>query len=335
MLEVLGGKIDVVYLWVDGADPVWRAKRQLAHERWQGARRGDLAVYGNVEGRYRDNGELRFNLRALKRFFPDHGHVYIVTDGQKPEWLKPSAGLTIVDHSTLLPKGAPVYDSANIESWLHHIPGLSERFIYLNDDVFFGAPVDVDWWFGERLRVFIEAELIAEQDGFQANAMSQANASVLSKDWLAATYADYAHVPHIYSHSPRPMRKSLMLELESLAPELFKNTRSTTFRSWRVPALIPDLVPRWMVHMGHAEEEVLDPLYISTGDADAAEKFAKLEAEFGTLPFFCINDTCDDADEDDPRLLMVSRTLQQLLPEPSSFEESEKTTMYRRGLLVT
>lgn len=334
MLALDGGKIDIVYLWVDGSDPVWRAKRKRAQVQLLGQKTADLAVFGNVEGRYRDNGELRFNLRALERFFPDHGHVYLVTDGQTPDWLKPSPSLTIVDHATLLPGRAPVFDSANIESWLHHIPGLSERFIYMNDDVFFGAPVDAGWWFGERLRVFLEAEPIADQDGFQAAATSQANAAALSRGWLAANYADYVHVPHIYSHSPRPMRKSLMLELEGLAPELFKNTRSTTFRSWRIPAIIPDLVPRWMVHLGHAEQEILDPLYISSGEADAAEQFAKLTAEFGKLPFFCINDTCDDAEDDDPRLALVSATLERLLPEPSSFEYS-KTHKYRRVLRAT
>ena len=34
-----------------------------------------MAVYGNVEGRFRDNDELRYSLRALERYFPDHGHV--------------------------------------------------------------------------------------------------------------------------------------------------------------------------------------------------------------------------------------------------------------------
>ena len=35
-------------------------------------------------GRFRDNDELRYSLRALERFFPEHGHVYIVTDAQVP-----------------------------------------------------------------------------------------------------------------------------------------------------------------------------------------------------------------------------------------------------------
>ena len=85
-------KIDIVYLWVDGADPVWHAKRQSAIMNSPDVERKKLAVYGDVAGRYRDNQELRFNLRALEKFFPEHGHIYLVTDGQTPQWLRKTKG---------------------------------------------------------------------------------------------------------------------------------------------------------------------------------------------------------------------------------------------------
>lgn len=58
-----------------------------------------------MEGRFRDNDELRFSLRAL-----------------------------------------PTLDSGHIESYIHHIPNLSEHYFYFNDDVFFGAPVKLEDW---------------------------------------------------------------------------------------------------------------------------------------------------------------------------------------------
>ena len=134
--------IDIVYLWVDGSDPVWQEKRQRAYSAWAEVNPDALAVHGNAAGRYRDNGELRFNLRALEKFFPGHGHVYIVTDEQTPAWLYHSDRVTIVDHRDLIPgHSTHLFDSGHIESWLHHIPGLAEQFIYLNDDVFFGENV--------------------------------------------------------------------------------------------------------------------------------------------------------------------------------------------------
>ena len=313
--------VDIVYLWVDSADPLWRKRRKRAYTEWVVKHPNELAPFGNVAGRYRDNGELLFNLRALEKFFPQHGHIYIVTDGQTPRWLQPSSGLTVVDHQDLMPsRGLGVFDSGHIESYLHHIPGLSEQFFYLNDDVFFGAPVKLDDWFGERLKVFTEAEFIPEYDTMQAHETSLVNASIQSREWMSMRYTDYQHEPRVYSHSPRPMLKSAMYELEQLAPELFEPARSTSFRSWRIPSLVPDLVPRWMVYMGYAEQHVLNPLHISTGDLKAKQQLKLLQKEFGSFPFFCINDTCDDALDDDVRLQRVADTLEAILPEPSRFE---------------
>jgi hypothetical protein len=89
-------RIDIVYLWVDGADPVWRSKRRTAYSSWEKRNSSELAIYSNVEGRYRDNGEFLYSLRALDTFFPEHGHVHIVTDGQCPAWLSRSDRVSIV-----------------------------------------------------------------------------------------------------------------------------------------------------------------------------------------------------------------------------------------------
>lgn len=313
--------VDIVYLWVDGSDPVWRGKRNAAFAAWSAQNPHDLAAFGNTAGRYRDNNELLFNLRALEKFFPNHGHVYLVTDGQMPAWLQPSDSLTVIDHRDLFPQGTPcVFDSGHIESYLHHIAGLSERFFYMNDDVFFGATVDVDWWFGDRLKVFSEWGRVPDYAELQQDASALVNASLLSRDWLRQRYPHYQHDPRVYSHSPRPMLKRVMVELERIAAELFTQVRSTAFRSWKIPPIVPDLVPRWMVHVGYADQRTLDPLYISTGDDRAEEQLTSLLAKFGQLPFFCINDTCDEALEDDVRLTRIAATLQQLLPDPSSFE---------------
>jgi hypothetical protein len=319
-------RIDIVYLWVNGADPAWRHKHQQAFVRWVAQQKSDLANdlarYGNVAGRYRDNGELRFNLRALEKFYPDHGHIYLVTDAQVPHWLQPSERLTLIDHRDLMPAAAlPVFDAGHIESYLHHIHGLSERFIYLNDDVFFGAKVDPAQWFGtDGAALFTDTASVPDYDTLQPHETALVNASVLSKHWLSRRYPKYRHAARIFAHAPRPMFKSVLHELEQAAPELFDQVRNTVFRSWRVPPIMPDLVPRWMLHTGRAAVQTLEPLYISSGAPDAERQFQALMAEFGRIPFFCINDTSDDAVDDAPQLQSIARTLGKLLPNPSSFE---------------
>ncbi len=319
-------KIDIVYLWVDGADPVWFAKRQQALLARADKQRLGLAKYGDVAGRYRDNQELRFNLRALEKFFPDHGHVYLVTDAQVPTWLAHNSGITLIDHAGIIPAAAlPVFDSGHIESYLHHIPNLSEKFIYLNDDVFFGAPVNVDKWFGlHGVAVFKELEQVPDYGVLQRNETALVNASILSKQWLRHRYPHYQHVHRIFAHAPRPMLKSVMLELEREAPELFEQVRQTVFRDWQRPPIVPDLVPRWMLHRGIAHVREIDYRYICSGDADAAMQFDALIESFGELAFFCINDTSDDADKDDPQLTRIQQTLSRLLPTPSRYERLDQ-----------
>lgn len=308
-----------MYLWVDGSDPAWRAKRQQA---LLATDKENMAKHGDVAGRYRDNQELRFNLRALEKFFPEHGHVFIVTDDQAPSWLKTSAQISLIDHRTLIPDDAlPVFDSGHIESYLHHIPHLSEKFIYLNDDVFFGSPVQADDWFGkDGIAVFKELTCIPDYTTLQKNETALVNASILSRQWLSQQYPKYQHTHKIFAHAPRPMLKSVMRELESLAPELFAQARETVFRDWQRPPIIPDLVPRWMLHTGLANLQQIDYLYICSGDENAAEQFADLIKHFGQLAFFCINDTCDNADKEDPQLQRIKQSLESILPLPSKFE---------------
>jgi len=67
-----------------------------------------------------------------------------VTNSQIPNWLDLSyERVTVVPHEVLAPDPAqlPTFSSSAIETFLHRIPKLSKRFLYLNDDIFLGAPL--------------------------------------------------------------------------------------------------------------------------------------------------------------------------------------------------
>jgi Stealth protein CR2, conserved region 2 len=313
--------VDIVYFWVDGGDAAGRLKREKALH----ASVDSLAVYANVEGRFRDNDELRFSLRALERFFPEHGHVYVVTDGQTPSWLKASDRLTIVDHTDLMPANSlPTFDSGHIESYIHHIPNLSERYFYCNDDVFFGAPVELDHWFwtDESVQGLYagwsdEAEVANEPMREDGTALE--NACRLSNQWLTREVG-YQPTFRTFAHAPRPMLKSVLFALEHAAPELFAMVRSTVFRVWDKPTIVSDFVLRWSLAHGYAKIRDYRHLHISTGDAALAAELTELSSSMGQLDFFCINDTLDDAKPSDPRLQSVASALALWLPRASVFE---------------
>jgi len=314
-------QIDVVYLWVNSNDKKWQNKRRNSFDIFLKNDKDNIALYANTDGRFRDNGELIFNLRCLENFFPKHGHVYIVTDEQRPAWLSQNKNVTIIDHKDIIPnKVNSIFASANIESYIHHIPNLSENFFYLNDDIFFGMPVDKQWWFDKELKYFYDNELHDEYSELQSMLLSPINASIQSKLWLKEKYKNYKHQNIALAHAPRPYKKSLLFKIEREAIDLFNKVRSTNFRSWKTPAVLVDFVPRWLEHHGYAKIKQMHTLYIESGSNDIETKLDQLTQEFGKIPFFCINDTCDNAEASDKRLLLVKEKLQKILPKKSSFE---------------
>lgn len=138
--------IDLVYLWVDGSDPKWIAKRNACI--------GESAeIDKNCKGRYADSGELKYSLRSVEKYAPWIRKIFIVTDNQIPKWLDVSnPKIRIVDHAEILPvECLPCFNSTIIEHHLHRIPGLSEYFLYANDDMLINRPVSPETFFAEDL----------------------------------------------------------------------------------------------------------------------------------------------------------------------------------------
>ncbi|KAL9649944.1 hypothetical protein ABK040_003065 [Willaertia magna] len=91
--------------------------------------------------RFRDNSELKYSLRSLEKYAGWIRNIYIVTNGQVPNWLNlNNPKIHIITHKEIFPNpnDLPVFSSPSIESNIHRIKNLSKRFIYLNDDVMFG-----------------------------------------------------------------------------------------------------------------------------------------------------------------------------------------------------
>jgi hypothetical protein len=137
---------------------------------------------------------------------------------------------------------------------------------------------------------------------------------------LKEKYASYKHQNLALAHAPRPYRKSLLLEIEKEAIDLFNKVRSTNFRSWKTPAVLVDFVPRWLEHHGYATIKTTNSLYIESGSNEIEIELDLLKQKFGKILFFCINDTCDNADALDKRLQLVRRQMENLLPNKSTFE---------------
>ena len=138
-------EIDLVYLWVDGNDPGWQAKRNAII----GKTEESSSV--NCKGRYANNDELKYSLRSIDLYAPWIHKIYIVTDNQIPDWLDTSnSKIRIVDHKEIMPEiSLPCFCSTVIEHFIYKIPGLSEHFIYANDDMYINKPVTEETFFAK------------------------------------------------------------------------------------------------------------------------------------------------------------------------------------------
>ena len=134
--------------------PAWLAAAAPAFAATGAARVDDadgLGDKGNLN-KFRDWHELLYSMRSLGAHAPWIRNVYIVTSGpsQVPDWLNAShPRVRVVHHAQLFDDPAtqlPTFNSYAIESVLHRIPGLSNRFLYLNQDFLLGRAAELADW---------------------------------------------------------------------------------------------------------------------------------------------------------------------------------------------
>lgn len=136
-------KIDIVLTWVDDSDSEWLKLR----EKYQGSNK--KADNENQNIRYRDWDNLKYIFRGIEKYMPWVNSIHFVTWGHLPVWLnKNNPKLHIVKHDEFIPKEyLPTFNSSAIEVNLFRIPGLSEKFINFNDDMFVIHPTKVTDFF--------------------------------------------------------------------------------------------------------------------------------------------------------------------------------------------
>jgi hypothetical protein len=310
--------IDVVYTWVDGNDPGWLKRKRQTHE---SAGLGTLNEFAANDSRFTSHDELRYSLRSLEMYADWVRHVYLVTDDQVPDWLYvENPKLRIVSHRELFgDRGRlPTFNSHAIETQLHHLGDLSEHYLYMNDDVFFGRPVSPDIFFlSNGLAKYFTSKAKIGLGGSQPDDMPIMGAAKNNRDLLFKEF-DFS-VTNKFKHVPHSQRRSVMTELEGRFPELFERTSSHQFRSDQDYSVAASLHHNYAYAVGKAVPGALRYLYV---DIAAAETPARLRQLLRTRDFdvFCLNDhdSSEMPPQDQARLLQ--NFLSSFFPLASSFE---------------
>lgn len=132
-------KIDFVITWVDGSDEKWLQEKMECEKNFSNKSTDELyEKWNNNRIRFRDWDNLRYWFRGVEKFAPWVNKIHFVTWGHLPSWLNTNnPKLNIVKHIDFIPEEyLPTFNSHTIEWNMNKIPGLAEKFVYFNDDMF-------------------------------------------------------------------------------------------------------------------------------------------------------------------------------------------------------
>ena len=312
--------VDIVFSWVDGTDKDWQRAR---------ARRMESYVVGegdDSEARYRQIDELRYALRSVHTYLPWIRRIYIATDSKPPEWLAEHPKVRVIRSEEFFQNqdALPTHNSMAVESQLHHIEGLSEHFIYSNDDMFIGRPLGPDAFFSPGgLTKFIEATTrigLGENDprrsGFE-------NAARVNRRLLRERFGRVT-TRHL-EHAATPLRRSVLAEMEKEFPEEFAETAASTFRAATNISVTNSLYHYYALMTGRAVQRVgATVLYVDTTTHAGLGLMTRL-LKRREWDFFCLNDGSFPEVGPEERAQRVRSFLNRYFPVPAPWERIGET----------
>ena len=309
--------IDMVYTWVDDSDPAWLERKMTAAGDFDMASVNPESMNSS---RYLNRDELRYSLRSVETYANWVRHIYIVTDQQVPSWLNiHHPKITIIDHRDIFrdPSVLPVFNSHAIESQLHHIPGLSEHYIYMNDDLFFTRPVNPDLFVTSNgIAKFFLSKATLDISSGSVNDVPVLSAAKNGRDFISNIH-DRA-VTRKFKHTPHVQTKSVLESLENEQPEIFKTVAASKFRHPEDYS-IPSALQHYHAYMlGKSIPGDIRYEYIDISHPDSELRLVR--AERRSLQVICLNDTDVDFDDEERVNNVIGRYLRLKFPIPSSFE---------------
>lgn len=325
--------IDFVVTWVDDTDPVWREKKA----KYTGVKMTE----GNTEVRYRDWDTLKYWFRGVEKFAPWVRYVYFVTDDQKPEWLNlDHPKLKWVKHTDFIPSEyLPTFNSNVIEWNMHRIDGLSENFVYFNDDVFLIKEAEQEDFFVDGTPCDLPSLGVIYANGVFSHTLFN-NTEVLNrhfslrgsirenwKKWIKNQplsglikllwYGRRKEIPGSISwHIQTSFKKSTFDILWKKESEQVHQTCLNRTRTRQ--DITPYCVRDWQVFSGRfVPKKPIGEMFHTATMSYSDEAIQYLRKQKGKV--VCLNDSEDEKDFELHKK-MVGDEFEKILPEKSSFE---------------
>ena len=307
-------KVDVVYTWVNGSSPEQREIMKKFNVNW--------------EGGFRDYGVLKYSARSVAKFMPWVRNIILVTNGQIPDWVDPkSPRFRLVTHKEIFPDEngiLPTFNSNAIEANLYKIPDLAPCFLYMNDDMFLGAPVTKETFFDRygNLRLHMSRGFFAPmKEKAQGNAWHRC---VLNSNRLLNAYyypdKDPDEVRHPYAaHTCYFMRKDIVDTIAKRWPEEVLETSRNKFRTGedlQLPFLQANVA---LEEFGASSVKMKDMYGTWTEDKEHNDKVWKKMWKKKNI-CICLNDRLDNSQSSRKEIARLNELFESKFPKPSFIE---------------
>ncbi len=228
------------------------------------------------------------------------------------------------------PSVLPTHNSQAVESQLHHIPGLSEHFLYSNDDMFIGRPLRPETFFSPGgITRFVEADLrigIGEnhqrRSGFENSA--RVNRALLKERFGRVT------TRHL-EHAATPLNRTVIERMEQEFPEEFARTAASPFRAADNISVTNSLYHYYGLLTGAAIQNTdAKALYVDTTTRKGLALLKRLQKR-RDQDFFCLNDGSFPEVGPEERAHKVLGFLERLLPAPRALGGGRRGGHSERG----
>lgn len=315
-MEQVQEPVDVVIAWVNGDDPKHKLKIE-PYLNTEARNSDDIAS----PTRFASKGEIFYCVASVFRFAPFVRKIFIITDQQDPKlagfieqnFPNSSIEIEIIDHKILF-RGyesyLPVFNSLSIETCTFRIPGLSENYVYFNDDFFLVRPVTYnDWFRGDKIVAYGHwRSLPIDRLLWFIKPLKNGHKPVGFKDGMtaAARRLDYKWKYFHLEHTPHPLKRSVLERYFKVNDNVLRDNLSYKFRNAK-QFNTQEILYLLMFEQGRAvlESPAKRFLYlkpVKRGGNYVTRKIAYYQNNIGVI-FCCIGSLDQATAEDSSRLL--------------------------------
>lgn len=284
--------IDAVVTWVDSTDPNWKKRKEsYKKQKSNDSNRYPLETKSEIT-------ELGICVTSIRKFLPWIRYIWIVTERpQKPaKYIMNVKGVKIIHHDEIFKhnkKYLPTYNSNIIECHIHNIPGLTEHFMYFNDDTYVTNHTTKHQLFKHDKPVSpYRMELARYLSHSKGGARSWKQTLKNNHDLLKFKNVK---TPRFMTHVAIPMSKTLLHNMWHDLGKYVQKTLTNRFRSvsdYQIVTLLLD----WGVHTGDLlqfdkTEFPFTYKYFSANSTSNLNKIMEFIGRKRAMPnMFCIND---------------------------------------------